>query len=341
MAQPNRDTSHRISHDGSLADREHQDSPMLAPLLILSLFTGNLAASRDPTWQWDVPTECPDLSELHRRLQREHSGRSATTLEVSASIAHDRYGYLLSGEVAVDGRRQQLDLRDGKSCDELVATFVLYLGPLLPDPDPKPTHTVASRRFNGYLRAAGEVDIWTLCPGSECKTSPFPTWGGVFAGGWFHPRMRVELIFPLHTAISEAAKGGPFGALTTRWVRTGARIRVCGAIGRARFDLLLCGELGLQLLFGMPRADANDFEATTPVLAWGTVRLVPAFVWWIHLRVGLRLEIAPGVNLHPNDYQVYDQIKGEEERRPLAAIGWFHTAFGVGMDVRLGRRHSR
>lgn len=314
---------------------------MLAPFLILSLFTGNWESTQNLTWHWDVPTECPDHSELHKRIQRKHSGRSATTLEVSASIARDRYGYLLSAEVGLDGRPQQLELRH-VNCDELVETFVAYLTPLLPDPDPEPnpTHTVVARRFNGYIRAAGEVDIWTLCPGSACET-PFPTWGGVFGGGWIRPRMRVEMTLPLHTAVSTAAETGSFGELTTRWVRTGARFRVCGAIERAHFDLLLCGELGLQILFGLPRADALDFEATTPVLTWGTVRLAPAFVWWMHPRVGLRMEIAPGVNLHPKNYQVYDRIKGKEDRRPLAEVGWFHTTFGVGLDVRLGRRAGR
>lgn len=70
-------------------------------------------------------------------------------------------------------------------------------------------------------------------------------------------------------------------------------------------------------------------------------RLAPAFVWWMHPRVGLRMEIAPGVNLHPKNYQVYDRIKGKEDRRPLAEVGWFHTTFGVGLDVRLGRRAGR
>lgn len=318
----------------------------MVPFLILSLFTGNLASSRNPTWHWDVPTECPDHSELHRRILRRHN-RVATTLEVSASIAHDRHGYLLTGAIALDGRPQPIDFHDGKSCDALVDKFVLWLGPLLPDqdPDPRPAHLGADRPFNGYVRAAGEVDLWTLRLAGASVISPSPNWGGAFGGGWIRPRMRVELTLPLHTASSEAAEvvtpTGTFGRLTTRWVRTGARVRVCGAIERARFDLLLCGELGLQLLFGLPRADANDFEATTPVLAWGTVRLAPAFVWWMHLRVGLRIEVAPGVNLHPKNYQVYDRIKGEEDRRTLAEIGWFDTSFGVGLDVRLGRRTGR
>lgn len=311
---------------------------MLAPPLILSFFAGNLAPPPNLAWQWDVPAECPDHSELHRRIQQKNNGRPATNLAVNASIARARYGYVLSAKVALDAHPQTIELHDGKSCDELVNTFVSFLAPLFPDPDPDPAVAVVDRRFNGYLRAAGEVDLWTLCPGSGCERSPFPTWGGVFGGGWIHPRMRVELALPLHTASSTADRSDKFGAVTTRWLRTGARIRVCGAITRTRFDLLLCGELGLQLLFGRPRADANDFEATSPVLAWGTVRLAPAFVWWMHRHVGLRLEVAPGVNLHPNDYQVYDQIKGGEDRRPLAEIGWFHTAFGLGLDVRLGSR---
>lgn len=313
---------------------------MLTPLLITSIITGE--SVRNPPWRWDFPAECPDHHELRRRIQREHGGRPATNLEVSASIAREPDGYHLSGEVTLNGRRQPVTLYGGNTCETLVELFADYLAPMLPDPEPKATPPVAARRLNGYIRAAGEVDIWTLCPGSTCEISPLPTWGGAFGGGWIHPRVRVELTFPLHTATSRAAQldtpTGTFGDMTTRWIRTGARFRVCRALERSRFELLLCGELGLQLLFGLPHSDSIDFKATTPVLAWGTVRLAPAFVWWMHPRAGLRLEIAPGVNLHPNHYQVYDRIKGENNRRPLAEIAWFHTVVGMGLDVRLGRR---
>jgi hypothetical protein len=122
-----------------------------------------------------------------------------------------------------------------------------------------------------------------------------------------------------------------------RWFRTGVQLRICGALARARLEFLFCGEVGLQLLLGSPNAADLGFEPARPVLPWAAVRLALAAVWWIHPRLGLRLDLAPGLHLHPRHYRGFDTIEGDaQRRRPLVEVGIPHTVLALGLDVRLG-----
>lgn len=314
---------------------------MLALSLILAIVPGESAPTS--SWAWEVPPECPDRVELARRLQQEQGGRPPSSLGIATRVVRLEGGYHLQGEVSLDGRPQSVSLGHGGDCDGLVEKFVLYLAPLLPDPDPPPE--VARPQFGGYLRGAAELDVGALleCRADKCGPGGIPILGGVLGGGWNRGRLRVELAAPLHVAHSLApgysVAEGDFGEVRTSWFRTGLQLRACGALERARFELLLCGEVGLQMLFGRPESSAQGFKPTTPFLPWASVRLVPAAVWWMHPRVGLRLDIAPGVYLHPPKYQVYDRIDASgDTRRPLVEVGWFHAVFGLGLDLRLGKR---
>lgn len=314
---------------------------MLLALGLLSL----ASPPADIVTRWDAPRRCPARAAVEQRLRREQQGRDDAGFAVAATISRDAGGFRLRGEVTLDGRAQPIRLSHGKSCDALVDKLILYLVPLLPDPPAPPPVAAppAPPRPRGYLRGAFEGDLGGLrsCRDGACGEL-MPTAGGLLAGGWIRGRLRVELGVPLHTRAAAVPATGPFGELAVRWLRTGLQLRICGARERARFELLLCGELGLQLLLGAPRSDDPGFEPATAVLPWASLRLGLAGVWWFHPRLGLRLDAAPGLNLRPREYRVFDRLEDDPQvHRPLAEVGLPHAVVALGLDVRLGPRPQR
>lgn len=313
-------------------------------LLALGLSILSHPPDTDIVTHWSAPDACPPRARVEQRLRLEREGRPAVALAVAATIRREAGGYRLRGEVTLDGRAQPIHLTHRASCQALIDKLLLYLAPLLPDiPAPPPSPTPSPPLPRGYLRGAVEGDVGTLqvCRAGECADL-LPTFGGVLAGGWIRPSWRLELAVPLHTSASDAAATGGFGALAMRWFRTGLQLRVCGALERASVELLVCGEAGLQLLLGSPRAAGLGFDPARPVLPWAAVRLALAAVWWMHPRLGLRLDLAPGLNLRPRQYRAFDTIEGDaQRRRPLVEVGGPHAVLALGFDVRLGAGDRR
>jgi hypothetical protein len=305
--------------------------PSIPVTAILLVFAGE--PTRSVLSQWDAPSDCPQQTEVAHRLREAQLGRPDAALDIAAKITHDGGGYRLRGRVALEGRAQPLLLNHGANCKALVDKLLLFIEPLFPDAEQP---NIRPRRFGGFLRGAFEGDVGGLrtCRLGACSEL-FPHLGGLIAGGWSRRRLRVELGLPLHTRVSRALAVGDFGGVVTRWFRAGVQLRVCGALERVRVDLLFCSELGLQVLLGSPRSTDPGFTPSTPVLLWGTVRAALAAVWWMHPRVGLRIDAAPGLSLRTKEYRAFDRITGTDETRPLAEIALPHAVFSLGLDFRV------
>lgn len=317
---------------------------------MLSLFTALATRAEAPvsalSLEWDVPVECPTDNTVWRHLAREIPARSQARVDVMATISRDSTGYHLAGTIAFEGILQSIELNHGGSCDALVDKFVLYVAPLFPDAVsavsllPAPVPPGAPRVSGGYLGAGAELDVGTLqiCRDTACDEL-FPVAGGSLRAGWRRRHLRVELALPLGTRRSTTAETGDFGTVTTRWYRSGLELRLCGALARRSVELRLCGELGLQILIGAPRSEDPRFDPATPFLPWASARLGLAAVFWLHPRVGLRMDVAPGVHIHPRTYRVADRVSEDSEiRRPIAQVDFVHAVFGVGFEFRLPPR---
>lgn len=280
--------------------------------------------------RWDAPPECPDAATVTRRVFGDDRG---SPVELEVVVTRDPGGYRLRGELRSAEERQHVALSHGGNCDALVDKLKLHMASLLDEP-----RQPAERPRSGYLRVAGGLDAGSLrmCRGGSCARVATLA-GGTIAGGWRRGRLRVELGVPLLAGQTRAQKTGDFGDLAIRWYGTGAQLRLCGALERRKVELLACGELGVQLLVGDPRAE-SDFRRAVPVLVWTSMRLILGAVWWMHPQVGLRLEAAPGVNLRPFRHRVYDVLEGQVARRPLVEAGLMHLAVGLGVDLRFGGR---
>lgn len=280
--------------------------------------------------EWEAPPECPSAADVLHRLAPE---ATSDALTIAATVESDANGYRLHGVVIAGARRQPFTLSHPHSCPALVDKLALYVEPLLVALPAVPEEPPALATWT-YLRAAADLDATSLhrCTAAGC-TRPAVAAGALLALGLARGRLRLEFGVPVLTDVvpTDAADG----AASTRWIVTGGQLRGCGVLTRRRVELSLCGELGGRVVIGRIHAADPRYTPRTPYLGWGLARLVLGAVWWVHPHVGLRAEVAPGVNLHPADHRIH-YTDPFAVRHPILAVGFLHFGAGLGLDVRFG-----
>ena len=260
--------------------------PVCAWLLSFALFAAH-AHARDLDLVWRAPAQgCPDraalLQALQQRLQREVTSGSDADVHITADVAYEQAGYVLSLRTASNQGIERRELR-AVACNELAQATVLITALLITDQPglpPSAAETEQPQQASWYLRAQLVGDLGTF---------PVATLGPSVMGGVGFGRWRIELggAHMFDQALHVSGSTAPVG----RMQLTTAAATVCyGLMTRPFVAPCLLGELGRLAVSGdnlLDRQDRTLLWAMAGAGARASLELLGWLRWHAELAAGL------------------------------------------------------